>query len=180
MQIEVEIPTVDVVLADQLRFVGLIDRGLQILALADEFAANVDVTNARAHREGGDEETLAKGLRIVPHDVAVLAGAGLGLIGVDDKIMRPLLHFLRHEGPFEAGRKSSAAASTQARLLDDVDDRLGTFFDDRLGAVPGAAVLRRLEAPVLEAIKICEDAVSVGQHQRASVKVVGPPTGSEV
>ncbi len=43
MQIEIEVPAVDVVLADQLGVIGLVDRGLQDLALADELAANIDV-----------------------------------------------------------------------------------------------------------------------------------------
>src|SRR5262249_45306386 len=41
--VEIERPAVDVVLADQLRLIGLIDRGLQMFALADEFAAHIDV-----------------------------------------------------------------------------------------------------------------------------------------
>src|SRR5205085_10406663 len=57
VNVAVEVPAVDVVLADQLCIVGLIDRGLQTLTLADEFAANVDVTCLRAHRESGDEAT---------------------------------------------------------------------------------------------------------------------------
>ena len=48
MDVDVEIPAVDVVLADQLRLIGLVDRGLQALALADEFAADIDVAGMRA------------------------------------------------------------------------------------------------------------------------------------
>ena len=89
MHEEVEIAAVDVVLADQLGVVGLIDRGLQPLALADEFAANIDVAGVRRHGAAGDQAPLDQQMRIVPHDLAVLAGAGLGLVGVDDEIMRP-------------------------------------------------------------------------------------------
>jgi hypothetical protein len=38
--------------------IGLVDRGLQRLALADELAANVDVGSVRAHREAGDQRSL--------------------------------------------------------------------------------------------------------------------------
>ena len=43
MHDDVEIPAVDVVLADQLGLIGLLDRRLQPLALANEFAADIDV-----------------------------------------------------------------------------------------------------------------------------------------
>src|SRR6202158_1161680 len=48
--VEVERKAVDVILADQLGLIGLIDRGLQMLALPDEFAAHVDIAGVRAHR----------------------------------------------------------------------------------------------------------------------------------
>ena len=43
VDVEVESPAVDVVLADQLGLIGLVDRGLQPLALTDVFAAHIDV-----------------------------------------------------------------------------------------------------------------------------------------
>ena len=46
--IDVERRAVDVVLADQLGLIGLIDRGLQPLALADELAAHIDVAGIAA------------------------------------------------------------------------------------------------------------------------------------
>ena len=56
VDVEIEVPAVDVVLADQLGLVGLIDRGLQTLALADEFAAHIDVAGVarpwRSRRSG--------------------------------------------------------------------------------------------------------------------------------
>ena len=119
---DVEIPAVDVVLADQPGLVGLVDRRLQRLALADVLAAHVDEGGVRAHREGGDQAALDEKMRIVPHDLPVLAGAGLRLVGVDDEIVRPPIRLLRHERPFEAGREAGAAAAAQAGLLHLVDD----------------------------------------------------------
>ncbi len=81
--IDVERPAVEVVLADQLGLIGLIDRGLQMLAFPDEFAAHIDVAGMRAHREARDQAAFDQEMRIVPHDLAVLAGAGLGLVGID-------------------------------------------------------------------------------------------------
>ena len=104
--VELERPAVDIVLADQFRLIGLIDRGLQMLALPDEFAAHIDVADVRAHREAREQAALDQQMRIVPHDLAVLAGAGLELVGIDHEIARPAVgRFLRHERPFQAGRK---------------------------------------------------------------------------
>ena len=86
MDEEVEVPAVDVVLADQLGLIGLGDRRLEPLALADELAAHVGVAGVRAHREGGEQRALDQQMRIVPHDLAVLAGAGLGLVGIDHEV----------------------------------------------------------------------------------------------
>jgi hypothetical protein len=61
------------------------------------------------------------------------------VIGADHKIMRPLADLPRHEGPFEASRKAGAAAPAQPRIPDLVDDGVGAFLQDRLGAIPGAA-----------------------------------------
>ena len=137
---------------------------MQDLALADELAANIDVGDMRAHGEGGEQRALDQQLRIVAHDVPVLAGAGLGLIGIDHEIVRAPVGLLRHERPFEASGESGAAAAPQARGLDLVDDRFVTALDHRLGAVPGAAGARGLEPPAMQPVEIFEDAVLVLQH----------------
>src|SRR5258708_40151903 len=72
--------------------------------------------------------------------------------------------FLGHEGPFRAGGKAPTAAAAQTRRLHLVDDPVAALVDDRLGAIPGAAAARTFEAPVLEAVKVLEDAVLVIEH----------------
>ena len=165
VDVEIERPAVHVVLADQLCLIGLIDRGLQPLALTDEFAAHVDVAGMRAHREAREQAAFHQQVRIMPHDLAVLAGAGLGLVGVDDEVMRPAVIVLRHERPLQPGRKAGAAAATQARRLHLVDDPVPALLDDGLRAVPGAARPRALEAPVFETVQIAEDAILVVEHR---------------
>ena len=113
MHDDIEIPAVNIVLADEFCVIGLLHRRFEPLALADEFATNVDVAMIRGHGAAGDQAAFDEKVRIVPHDLAVLAGAGLGLVGIDDEVMRPL-HLLRHERPFQAGRKSGAAAAALA------------------------------------------------------------------
>ncbi len=168
MDIEIEIPAMDIVLADQFLGIGFVHRALQGLALADELAPHINVAGMRAHREAGDQAAFHQRVRIVPHDVAILAGAGFALVGIDHQIMGPLLHFLGHEGPFEAGGETRAAASAQARFFHLVDNRLGATLQDRLGAVPGAALARAFQARIMEAIEIGEDAVAIGKHQVAA------------
>src|SRR3990167_1728156 len=149
------------VLADQSRRIGFIDRLLQGDALVDIFAAKIDVAGLRLHREGGDEAAFDQKMRIVTHDVAILAGAGLGFVGVDDEIMRPVFDLFRHEGPFESGRESGAAAAAQARILNLLDDPVRPHADDVGGRVPRAAFLRRFKTGVLKAVEVCENAVFI-------------------
>ena len=87
--IDLERIAVDVVLADQIGRIGLVDRRLQALALEDEFAAQIDIGRRGPHGETGDQAAFDQQMRIVAHDLAVLAGAGLGFVGVDDEIGRP-------------------------------------------------------------------------------------------
>src|SRR5262245_44551000 len=164
MHDDIEGKTVDVVLADEAGLVGLVHRRLQALALADEFAADVDVAGVGIHGEAGEQAALDQEVRTVPHDLAVLAGAGLGFIGVDHEVVRPAVGLLGHERPFQAGREPGPAAPAQARGLDLVDDPVAPLLHDGLAAVPGAAGARAGKAPVVQAIEIGEDAVLVREH----------------
>ena len=162
MHVEIERVAVDVVLADQPLGVRLVDGALQGFALADVFAADVDVGRVRRHGEGGEETALDEEMRIVPHDLPVLAGAGLGFVGIDDEVMRPPVRLLRHERPFQAGRKAGPAAPAQARLLHLLDDPVAALVDEEPGSVPGAAPARGGQARRMEAVEVGEDAIAVG------------------
>src|SRR5579864_9380761 len=85
--------------------------------------------------------------------------------------MRAAVGLLGHERPFQAGRKAGAAAPAQAGSLHLVDDLVAAALQDRLGAVPGAARTRALEAPIVQAVEILEDAVLVSEHSRVSFRV---------
>src|SRR4029077_1893557 len=97
--------------------------------------------------------------------VAVLAGAGLALVGVDDEIGRALA-LLRHERPFEAGREAGAAAPAQPRFLDFVDDPVAALGDDFLRTFPVAPPSRASEAPIMLAVEVGKDPVAISQHRR--------------
>src|SRR5262249_31298271 len=130
----------------------------------DELTAHIDVTRTAIHRSACNQAALDQQVRVVPHDLAVFAGAGLGLIGVDHEIMRPIAHGLWHERPFHAGRETRAAAAAKAGCLDLIDDGVAALVEDRLGAIPRAALPRTLEAEIALAVKILEDAVLVVEH----------------
>ena len=146
VDIEIEVPAVDIVLADEPGVVGLIDGALQTLPLAEEFAAHIDVANMRRHGGPGEKASLDQQVRIVAHDVAVLAGARLELIGIDHEIVRPVTDLFGHEGPLESGWKTRSAATPQARGLDLIDHPVAALVDEGLGVDPAAALLRGIES----------------------------------
>ncbi|MEH2477776.1 hypothetical protein V1282_001133 [Nitrobacteraceae bacterium AZCC 2146] len=112
-----------------------------------------------------DQAAFDQQMRIVPHDLAILAGAWLGLVGIDDEVAWPAVgRILRHERPFHAGRETCPATAAQARGFHLGDDPVAALVEDGLGAVPAAATARAFEAPVLEAVEIAEDAVLVVEH----------------
>ena len=136
-----------------------------MLAFPNEFATDIDVAGVRAHREAREQAALDQEMRIVPHNLAVLAGAGLGFIGIDHEIARPSVgRFFRHERPFQTRRKARPAPAAQAGGLHLADDPVAALVDDRLGAVPGATPARAFEAPILEAVEVLEDAILVVEH----------------
>ncbi len=172
-EVEIEIPAVDVVLADQLGGVGFVDGALQAFALADELAANIDVARVRAHREAREQCAFDQQVGIIAHDLPVLAGARLALVGIDDEIGRTHVR-LRHEAPLEPCREARAAAAAQARRLDLVDDPVVALVDEELGAVPGAATARTLEPRIVEPVDVAEDPVLVlEQHCDLTLGFVG-------
>src|SRR5512138_747772 len=80
-------------------------------------------------------------MRVVGQELAVLAGARLGLVGVADEV--DPLGLLGDEGPLEAGREPGAAAAAQVRLLHLVHDG-GGLEPERLveGLVAAVAAVR--------------------------------------
>src|SRR5262249_50629792 len=116
------------------------------------------------HRETGEKTAFEQKLRIIAHDLPVFASAGLGFIGIDDKIGGTRRIGLRHEGPFETGRKSRAAAPSEPRGFDLADDPLPVLLDKLFRVVPRAARNRALEAPIAKTIKILKDAILVFEH----------------
>src|SRR5918993_666091 len=167
VDVKIEGIAVDVVLADEPGLIGLVHRALERIALGHVLATDIDVGRMSAHGEGGDEAALDQEMRIIPHDLPVLAGAGLRLVCVDHEVVRALAGLLGHEGPLQARGEASAAAAAQPRRLHLINDPVAPLFEEELGSVPRAAHLRALKIRRMEAVEVGEDTISVLTHSRS-------------
>ncbi len=127
--------------------VGFGQRFLDVLErLVVKLATHVVVGHAAAGGVAGDRHALDNRVRVVAQDVAVLAGARLGLVRVAQDVL--LARTLGHEAPLQAGREARAAAAAQAGGLDHFDDVgrrdfLGQHLAQRLVAAGLEVVLVR-------------------------------------
>merc|ERR1719419_997240 len=110
------------VLAKEPSLVGLPDSDLEVAGLVVELSSDVDVSGPSPHGTTSHETALHESVRVVPHDLTVLAGAGLALVSVDHEVLGSAVTRLVHEGPLHAGREASAATASQPGGLDLVDD----------------------------------------------------------
>src|SRR5690606_18697423 len=125
---------------------------------------------------GSKQAPFHQMMRIMTQDIAVLAGTGLGFVGIDQQVMRAAVTDLGHEGPFERSRETGATPAAQARGLDLIGDPVATGVDELLGAHPGAARTRALERPVALAVEIGENAIFISEHSSHSYRDFLPKT----
>src|SRR5690606_37920544 len=135
-----------------------LDGAGQDLRRLEELAADVDVDVLRADRVSADQRALDELVRRPADQLAVLEGARLGIVRVDEQVVR-LAVVLGHEAPLDAGREAGAAAAAQPALLDHLDDLIAAHAErllERLVAVP---LLPTSERPGLRvAERLTEDA----------------------
>lgn len=74
------------VLADQAGLVCLLDSALEYSSLVVELSSDVDVGGGSVHGTASNETALNELVGVLAHNLAVLAGSGLSLIGVDDQV----------------------------------------------------------------------------------------------
>ena len=116
------------VLAEETLGLRFGDRALENLRAVDELAANVDEGLLSLDGPRGDRDTLQHLVRIFINDLAILVGAGLGFVGVDDEV-DGLARLSVEELPLHAGREAGAAAAAQAGDFDFLTDFVGLEGD---------------------------------------------------
>ena len=112
--VEVDARHAEDVLAEEALGVGVGDGLLHDVEQVAVLAAQVDEAHLRADGEAGDHGALDDGVRVFEEEDVVLAGAGLGLVAVDQDVLW-LRRGLGDEAPLHAGGEARAAASAQAR-----------------------------------------------------------------
>ena len=165
MQVNIEVPaTAAGVSANKTGLVGLVDRKLKVEVFVVVFASDVDVGGVRAHREAGDQAAFDQFVRIVAHDVPILARSRLALVGVDHEICRPAVRDLGHERPLHAGGKPGAAAPAQPGRFHLVDDRVAPAQQYLGRLVPVTTRPRARKTPIVLAIQVGENPIAILQH----------------
>lgn len=76
------------VLAEEARFVRLIDRLLDMRGFLVKLATDVDVGRRRVHAATGDKAALDEFMRVAPENLAVFAGSRFAFVGVDNEVAR--------------------------------------------------------------------------------------------
>src|SRR5207253_1612690 len=111
--------------AQQAGLPRLVERRLEHLVLLRILAADVDEDVLRLDRVRRDEAALEQPVRDLEHDLAVLERPRLGLVGADRDVDRlGDLVGRRDEARLAARREEGAAAATEVRLDELLDDRL--------------------------------------------------------
>lgn len=113
------------VLSDETSLVGFLDGALKDGGLVVELATDVDVGGGAVHGATGDQTSLEQLVGVLAHNLTVLAGSGLTLIGVDDQVaglgvLVPVLEV--HERPLHARGETSSTTATETRGLDFRDN----------------------------------------------------------
>merc|ERR1719447_277252 len=140
---------------------GLALLTLQALDQGGVLSTDVDVTGPGSHGGASDQAAFNQSVRVVPHDLAILASSRLALVSVDHQVLGAAVVWLVHEAPLEAAGEASTTPASQTAGLDLVNDPLATLFHDLLGLVPLTALHGSLEPPVMAAIDVGEDSVSI-------------------
>src|ERR671922_369433 len=144
LHVETE-PLAHDVLAEESARVRLLDRPLEAVSREPVLPPHIDEALLRSGRVSRDGERLEHRERIALHQHTVLEGARFGLVRVAYEVVRPN-GLLRDGIPLHAGREGRAAASDEVRVLQFLDNALGTELDspaERLVATQCAIVADR-------------------------------------
>ena len=152
--------------ADEPGRLGLVERGVEDVGDVGVLAADEDERASDARGPARDQHPLDQQVRVALHELAVLEGARLGLVGVADEV---LVHVaLGQEGGLLAHREAGAAAAAHAGGEQLVEDLLRLHLHGARAAArsrPRVAVaVERVQAGVVDALEeeaslVCRPAV---------------------
>ncbi len=128
-QIKIE-PRAEDIVAEVVVRIRFVESGLDDVEDVAILASDVDEAFRRANRASRNDDAFDHLVRVHLHQRTVLAGAGLGFIGIADDVFR-LRRILGDERPLHARGKARAAAPAQVGLLHFVDDGLRRHFFER-------------------------------------------------
>jgi len=87
MSIDIKVvATATGVLSKEALVISFLNCSLNLKTLIPEFTSYVDIGCFCSHSESNNEGTLDKFMRIMSHDLSILARSRLRLIGVDDQV----------------------------------------------------------------------------------------------
>ena len=141
MDVDVEVQSAaQDVLAQQAGRIEFGDGRLHALRRKHQLAAHVDVGCLEAEREAGDDAALHEAMGVALHDEAVLEGARLALVGVDDEVLGHVGP-LGQEGPLGAHGEAGATATAEVRLDELRHHRAALHPEDLLQALESTMLL---------------------------------------
>ena len=143
--------------------IGFLDGLLQVGGLVVELSSDVDVASPGTHGSTSNQAALHQGVRVVTHDLTILASSRLTFVSIDDQVLWATIIRLVHEAPLETTGESSSTPPSQPTGLDLINDPLAALLHDLLGLVPLAPGHGPLDPPVVAAIDVGEDPVLVSQ-----------------
>merc|ERR1719285_596846 len=149
--------------------IGFLDGLLQVGGLIVELSSDVDVASSGAHGSTSNEAALHQGVRVVTNDLTILASSRLTFISIDHQVLWATIVGLVHEAPLETTGESSSTPPSQATGLDLVNDPLATLLHNLLGLVPLASLHGSLQPPVMAAINVSKDSVSISHWAKLSL-----------
>mmetsp|Transcript_7723 Transcript_7723/g.47889 ORF Transcript_7723/g.47889 Transcript_7723/m.47889 type:complete len:475 (-) Transcript_7723:181-1605(-) len=165
----VVVPAAAGVFPQETRVVGFLPGLLQSKPFVDVLSADVNVADAGTHAYTCQEAAFQQLVRIVSHDLAILARSWLRFVRVDDEVRRSSVRSFGHEAPFQSGWEARTSSSTQSRRLDFVDDPISSHFDQFLGLVPIATLSCTLQERIVLSVQVGEDSIFVWKAAEAGL-----------
>ena len=159
--------------AEEIRLAHRLERVAQDLELVLVLAADVDEHVLRLDRVRRDEAALEEPERDAQHDLAVLERAGLGLVRVDDEVVR-----LRRAAP-ASGRTPTCGPSGSLRRRGRAGPDVSSSRDDVVRR-HGARLAERREAAARVVLVDVGDRAAVGARRRRPPAAQAPRSSSTI